>query len=281
MRACSYLCFNYIFGFIFMTLFVFCTPLFAEDEIIWRVSDWPPAYILDGPYKEQGMGDAVISFLKDRMPEYAHSTKKMNSKRLRTEVKAGKNICSVSILPRDYWAVSEADMIVLPQRIYIRRDKIGELDQEKSISLNEILNDKRLKAGVSYGRYPKKLNASIGNQLNKKKVINLPNYASLIKMLFSGRVDYVIEYPSIMAFFEKNLSSSGMVTGLNIKETENIPYVLVRVGCPKTDWGRKVIDKVNKILLRDRKKEEYLEPLLRWYGEEDQKKLKELYNQLF
>ena len=135
--------------------------------------------------------------------------------------------------------------------------------------------------GTSYGRYPKKLNAIIGNHLNKKNVINLPNYVSLIKMLFSGRVDYVIEYPSIMAFFEKNLSSSGMVTGLNIKETENIPYVLVRVGCPKTDWGRKVIDKVNKILLRDRKKEEYLEPLLRWYGEEDQKKLKELYNQLF
>ena len=62
-------------------------------------------------------------------------------------------------------------MIVLPQRIYIRRDKIGELDQEKSISLNEILNDKRLKAGVSYGRYPKKLNAIIGNHLNKKRFL--------------------------------------------------------------------------------------------------------------
>ncbi len=228
------------------------------------------------------MGDAVISFLKGRMPEYVHSTMKMNSKRLRAEVKAGKNICSVSILPRVYWTLSEVDMIVLPQRIYIRRDKIGELDQKKSISLNGILNDNRLKAGVSYGRYPKKLNAIIANHLNKKNIINLPNYASLIKMLFSGRVDYVIEYPSVMAFFEKSSSSnSGIVTGLNIKETENIPYVMVRAGCPKTDWGRKVIDKVNKILLRDRKKEEYLEPLLRWYGEEDQQMLIEFYNDLF
>jgi len=281
MRKCSYLCSSYLFGFVFMTLFVFCTPLFAEDEIIWRVSDWPPAYILDGPYKEQGMGDAVISFLKDRMPEYRHSTLKMNSKRLRTEVKAGKNICSVSILPRDYWTLSEADMIVLPHRIYVRRDKIGELDPKKPISLNEILNENRLKAGVSYGRYPKKLNAIVANYLNKKNVINLPNYASLIKMLFSGRVDYIIEYPSVMTFFEKESYKGGIVVGLNIKETENIPYVLVRAGCSKTEWGRKVIDKVNRILLRDRKKEEYLEPLLRWYGEEDQKNLKELYKQLF
>lgn len=35
------------------------------------------------------------------------------------------------------------------------------------------------------------------------------------------------------------------------------------------------------MLMRDRRKEEYIAPLLRWYGEEDQQKLKELYHQLF
>lgn len=281
MKKCMLLCFNYFLGFIFSTFFILYTSLNAQDQIIWRVSDWPPAYIFDGPYKGQGMGDGVISYLKDRLPEYEHSTMKMNSKRLKEEIKAGKNVCSATALRRGYYLNSEVDMLVLPQRIYIRRDKIGGMDQKSSISLDEILNDTSLKAGVSHGRYLKKLNAIVANHLNKKNITNIPNYASLIRMLFSGRVDYIIEYPSVIKYFETNYYQTGVITGLYIKEIENISYIKGLVGCPKTEWGRTVINKVNQILLRDRKREEYLEPLLRWYDEEDQKKLKEFYNQLF
>ncbi len=174
--------------------------LYAKDQVIWRVTDWPPIYILDGPHKGKGIADTIISTLISKLPEYEHSLLEMNSKRVREMIKNGERVCNVTALPRDFYLTSKLNIITFNQRIFIRDNKAGLLNQQETISLSEIMSKKELTAGVSMGRYPKILNNTISKYLNDSHIIDTPEYEGLLKMLFTGRVDYIIEYPMVMKY---------------------------------------------------------------------------------
>ena len=42
----------------------------TKEQLIWRVIDWPPFYILHGEDKGQGIYDQLISSMINYLPEY-------------------------------------------------------------------------------------------------------------------------------------------------------------------------------------------------------------------
>lgn len=253
----------------------------AKDTIQWRVFDWPPGYITEGPYKNQGTFDSIIRYLEGRMPEYHHSRINMTYKRLIAEIKKGTNVCCVAMTPRDYAYMSVTDVIELPHRIFIRKDKLHYIENMRSVSLDELLNNKRLKAGVNSGRYSKTLNAIFDKHEGQENLFDVPNYISTIKMLFTGRVDYMVEYSSIIKYYEKEMNQENIVTAIVIKEIENESHIVGTVACPKNEWGKTVIDRVNQVLLKGRTTPEYMEGLLRWYEGSDRETIKAIYKKNF
>jgi hypothetical protein len=210
----------------------------AKDTIQWRVTDWPPGHITEGPYKNQGTFDSIIRYLEGRMPEYHHSRINMTYKRLIAEIKKGINVCYVSATPRDYAYMSVTDVIELPHRIFIRKDKLHYIENMRSVSLDELLNNKRLKAGVNSGRYSKTLNAIFDKHEGQENLFDVPNYI-------------------------------------------NESHIVGHVCCPKNEWGKTVIDRVNQVLLKGRTTPEYMEGLLRWYGGSDRETIKRIYKKIF
>ena len=254
---------------------------FSQDTIRWRVTDWPPGYITHGPYKNQGTFDSIIHFLSKRMPAYQHTTVEMTFKRLVAEMKKGANVCYVSATPKPFADMSVIDVIELPHKIFIRKDKWRYLENKEIVSLDQLLADRRLKAGVSFSRYSPTLNSILEQHRGQENVIDVPNYMNLIKMLFSGRIDYLIEYSSVINYYERTLNKEGIVTGIAIRETRDEPYLAGHVACPATEWGRTVIERVNRVLRRGRTSPAYMEGLLRWYEGRDRETMTAIYEKLF
>ncbi len=74
-----------IYFFIFLSMTFLTTPLYSKETIIWRVTDWPPFYILEGAQKGTGIYDELISMIARNLPEYNHQRVPMNTARARKQ----------------------------------------------------------------------------------------------------------------------------------------------------------------------------------------------------
>lgn len=69
----------------------------------------------------------------------------------------------------------------------------------------------------------------------------------LTKMLLAERVDYIIEYPPMTQYVEKQLGITGDLAVYEIEEKSQM-WTPGWVACTKNEQGKKVTDKANTIL---------------------------------
>ena len=72
-----------------------------------------------------------------------------------------------------------------------------------------------------------------------------------MRMLKHDRVDYTIGYGYEARYLGRQLGFEGDVIAIPVREHSG--YIPVYAGCPKTNWGRKVIADVNAIIRTSRK----------------------------
>lgn len=263
---------------IFITLFWIChfpwTSASAENNepetIQWRVIDWPPVYILDGPLKGKGTGDELITLISKHLSEYSHERVIMSNARFDAQIQKGHKILNVTGLPAPHLINSIPTSIILPPHIIIRKDRIDEANPPKCFSLDDILSESGLIGGITKGRYGPGLNAVVNPHQHHPWIHQSPNYIDHIRMLYAGRIDYTIEYPSIVRYFEMTHEKMQVTTAVPICElSKSRPYVTGHVLCPKTDWGEKMVERINRIIKEERKTKTYRSMLLRWASEEN------------
>ncbi len=219
--------------------------LHANNNVTWRVVDWAPFYILDGEYKGQGLFDELIKVIANEMPESNHKRQPMNTRRVFIEMAKGENVCHPSALKETDAYLSLVNSFLLPHKVIYNKNKSQYFSASEVILKSLILNQ-ALTVGVSPGRYTEKLNQIVDDNLSKKNMYQLPHYKSLLGMLLAGRVDYIIEYPSVAQFFHQQKSGAGDFNSISIRESNDLPFVPVYFACPKTLWGKKMIKRLIK-----------------------------------
>ncbi|MCP4326665.1 MAG: hypothetical protein GY787_33530 [Alteromonadales bacterium] len=256
-----------------------CRNASAKEVVIWRVTDWPPFYILSGQDIGNGLYDNIIKLLADAMPEYEHKRVNMNTDRVLLEMSRGRNVCHPSVLPNTDATLSVVNSILLPHRIIINKSHPGIARLSNPISLDLLLANNWLKGGVTPRRYTEAINNIVEQHAFRDHLHNSPNYSTTIKNVLLGRLDYTIEYTPIISYTAKQLSITNNTTSLEVLETKNNPFLLVHIACPKNNWGEMMIAKINKILIAESKKEDFLTFRIQWYDEKDQQLLKLYYEQ--
>lgn len=259
---------------------LFSDALSAKETVAWRVTKWAPFYILEGSEKGKGLYDEMTTTVIKKMPEYNHVQQEMSTARVLREMKSGKKVCHPSVLPGTDATLSVLNSILLPHRLIMNNKKAG-LFSGSAVSLNQLLGDSRYYGGITQGRYSTELNDIVKNFEEEKHLYDFPIYDNLIKMLFKGRVDYIIEYPPIVTYMAKMLELKKSTVSLKIQETSKTPYLLVYFACPKNDWGKQMIAKINKILIEESKNSDFLEFRLRWYDESSRTYLKKVYQEIY
>jgi uncharacterized protein (TIGR02285 family) len=272
-----------LFGGLAFLLTGLAVPLSAQETTItWKISNWPPVYILEGPYAAQGAGDALIRFYAKRMPEYRHKTSNMSITRFYHEAQQGSRVCNVAGFPINGVLASLPNSVIVPHHIIIRRDKADLLTSTDQVSLKQLLSDQRLTAGLTRGRYGKLLNPIIDSQKESAHITHIPEYNNIIKMLFAGRIDYTIEYPPVIRYFEKLHDRDNEVLIIPIDEVVAAkPFLTAFVVCPQNQWGEQVIARVNRIIREERNSYRYREILLRWYDAQTRRQVGKYLDEAF
>ncbi len=283
------------FCFVLLVLFnltLSCAFAGEKPKVIWRVTEWPPFYFSTGPDKGEGLYDQMIKRYQLGMPEYEHVHVDMTTPRAMMQMKhetddVNTAVCHASMLFSSLIGVahiSNTSSILLPHKILARKEKADQIldlseDGGKSVSIEKLVLDKRFKGGLaSYGTH----HVLIKYQNHHDEMTNITlvseDYANLVRLLLNKRVDYIVQYSPTVQYFGSSEGGVQDVALIDIAETLKQPYIKVYVGCTKHDLGRKVISKVNEVLVKD---QQILDEIrIKWYTPAEQERLKELYQRL-
>ncbi|OKY24892.1 hypothetical protein [Thalassotalea sp. PP2-459] len=261
---------------IVLTFFHACAQ--ANETITWRIVDWPPFYILQGPDKGQGIYDSLLDQIILQMPSYHHKKVVMNTQRLRREFTKKTKVCSPSALSNTPALLSNTNSFLLPHQLIYHQDDFPSLKYQPSVSLVSILKASDTRIGVATQRYPRVINDILAVHLSDNRVVWQNNYNSLIRMFFRRRFDMLIEYPPVINYAKHMLGLSSNYSTISLDELSSSDYLPVHFACSDNDWGKQVIHRINQLLSQEAKQPNYLAPRLRWYEGEEKIRLTQYYH---
>lgn len=263
-----------------LSLISFSITIHSKETIIWRVTDWPPMYILEGPDKGKGLYDELITMFQKALPEFNHKNVVMNTTRAVRQMDKGDNYCHTSVMMKRVkgkYSISKLNSILLAHRIIIRSDKKGLIDNPSIMSIDDLIQNPILKGGLTSFRTHNALKKYEKDKEKLKLMYIEGAYKQMLHVLFLGRVDYTIQYTPVVRYHEKQFKKLGITDYIDIKESLSDPYINVYTACADTEIGRKVISKVDKVIEAERLKKKLEEIQLRWYDEKSKTRLKSYY----
>jgi len=261
---------------------IFSTSVIAEETVKWFVQEWKPFNITRGADKHTGSNDELIKYIHKFMPQYKIKWVKMDLNRFVESLKKKQDVCKVDFFKtsdREVYTIfsDEASVIDLNQRIFFFEKKAKRLNLKSPVSLDSLLANDKLKTYFPLARkYGSILDPIINAaEQGKSKIRKDIAAKKLIKNFYKKKIDYLVEYSPVVKYYADYAKPGDNLISYAIKETS--PYIKAHVGCADTEFGRKVMTDINKVLVEHRHSPEYLAIFEKWHSERDQKALRKYY----
>ncbi len=250
-----------------------------ENVITWIQWDDPPIFILSGPFVGQGLLDVTQKVVSTRLRQYIHKTIEGTVPRVLKEGEKKSPICNAGWLDTPQWGkifyFSKPVFVIPSNGILISSKHVEEVAKLRPYSLQKFLDAKpnwKLGVGRLYGEGIDEVLFN-NNYTKNPKIITISTSLKVHEMLHSDRIQYTLGYPFEAVYYNKLLKSDHEVEYLPL--TDNAQFVNVVVACPKTDWGKKVIEDVNKVLQDPKVLDEIKAGVDRWLIPRDRDRLTE------
>jgi uncharacterized protein (TIGR02285 family) len=226
-------------------------------KIIWYRMDYPPIYILSGPFQNKDLQAPVDGALKRALEAHGYTLSfgTANQERIRHDLQSGKPACS-SALVRDpkleeTFEYSIAHSLALPSGVLIAKRDLERfqrfLDTQGQLDLDALLADSGFRLGLAssrvYGGVIDELLARHGKSAHIFWRSGLDISDGVLRMLLGGRIHYTLMYPWEAVYLARQMRRESEIAALPVKGM--LPYVQVVAGCPKNAWGKAVIAIVN------------------------------------
>jgi len=230
----------------------------AEQRITWLMPEFALAESNAAKLPaRRGMAEPMLDELKKHWPEPAeHVAVLANVKRSWLMIEAGEPACHLVSLrtpEREARAFFYITHLVPPAQLVALPEVMARLPRnaQGEVGLNQVLQSAQLQGvlidGRSYG-------AALDAQLAQRPPPSVALYApvqfgtKLLQMVALGRGDYTIEYDFVLAAQREQLP---LLQKLETAPIQGASEMLMSgVACPRNDWGRAVIAKVERILGR-------------------------------
>lgn len=251
------------------------TSIFAQPTINWEKYNFPPYFIVDGPYAGIGIADKLFALIQKELPQYQHRNKVEAVPRIFRNLSQNELTCSsftrkagrekTMHFSNKAVLVPNLTLQLLTKDVLKLQLKIGSR-LPSSISLDSLLtNNPDIKIGV-------KPNKSYGVAVDrilkkhKKQTIKFAtevNILHILNMIHKKRIDFFIEYPPVSSFALKSENASDALTSIGIKESR-AQNTFTHIVCSKTPQGQSVIKAINDIISTHKKTIEYRSLVEKW-----------------
>ncbi|MCP4348760.1 MAG: transporter substrate-binding domain-containing protein [Desulfobacterales bacterium] len=259
----------------------------AKDQITWMKIHWPPLMVLENNQLKSGRAVLQLRLLEKDMPEYEHVYENMNWARFRFDATQGRHVCNpMAIKTENNKNVVELSIpftITLPCVVVAKKSTLARIGNPESISVPDLLSIQGIRGVVQDTRsYTAQVDAIIQKHIDGSNLTFRAIAAkSIIPMLLDNRIDYTIEYSYIADYLVKKAGGKMETIGM-IRINGYPPIVYGRVACPKNEWGKRVIQKVNDVLRKQRPTPYYRKLMeMSAYTEYDKRMIREKYETHF
>jgi len=273
-----------------LPVILFPLPASAKDAITWMEVSMPPFLFQEGPEKDQGYGNVVSAILRENLPEYDHFVMATNVTRHFHKFKQGEKVCGVGLYRTPereaFMHFSLPVLLTLPSVLITRKDKLADFGATSSIRLDAVLRNPNVVIGLSQDRsYGLQIDAILKRHEGRENLIHFGGQelsANYFKMLMLGRLDGLIGLPAEAMYHAEKMGLRDQVATLIIEENQQgYEGWLCAVGCPKNEWGRTVIDKIDKVLLEQRPTDRYRAAYERWLDANSLERYRAVYREVF
>ncbi|MBF0101030.1 MAG: transporter substrate-binding domain-containing protein [Desulfobacterales bacterium] len=270
-----------------MCLYVFMqdSNLWSKDTIIWGHACVPPLYFCEGE-KVTGVGADIENIIFENIPEYTHQRLSSNLERILENLKNQGLFCNASISKNPerekfaYYSIPQA--IVPPIHIFIRKTDQADFGGKAMVSLGDMLKNTKLKFGYPSGR-------SFGPEIDSiiKAHENDPHVSATysseivdqqINLLIDKRIDYTIGGYFALKLAAQKQGVEDKIMALQLDEKQD--YLVLYIVCPKNDWGKAMIGKINTILKKEISTQRYFDCFSPFYDEFTKNEFKKQYEKL-
>jgi uncharacterized protein (TIGR02285 family) len=263
---------------------VLAQPEVALEKIAWASLDFPPFQIVDGPHRGSGSFDGLRDLLVREIRDAEHETVTMTFARREDELRNGARLCSPGMfrtpVRERYLVYSTPALIHLDNRLVFLGRNASRFPPGAEVDLEKVFKDRRLVGGIIAGRsFAPNIDASIRRHAGSRNIeMRASKPAQLIELLLSGKIDYTIMFPHEAAFLEQQAGHSGLLGNRPIAGTP--PYIVTHVACTRSEWGERVVARVNRVIGEQRNLPEYRQFSERWYSAADQLLIRRYYPRL-
>jgi uncharacterized protein (TIGR02285 family) len=220
-------------------------------SITWLVGDSG----LASSSTQKRPSDFLLDWLTERLPELHHTRMPANAQRGWQLIVAGEPVCTSNLVrtpEREKAAYFSNIALYAAPQVYLRREALAGVprDGRGEVDLPRLLADTRFQGAVVRGRsYGVTIDAWLRARpaaATLKEVAAADFGSNLLPMLSRGRMDYVIEYPAAVLSLAPQHPAVRELLGLAIARTETL--LTVGVACPRTPWGLRMIQRIDRAL---------------------------------
>lgn len=251
-------------------LLLLASSAYAKPQLTWLQTDWPPHQIVSGPFQGQGTFDLLQQKIVAALPQFAHHNRLVSLARLEQIFQQQEAaVCTVGTL----YSAERAQ-----SRLFSKPMAVGPALAVGYIAGKLTAHPAMLPEGVDIGVLaldntitgafqPNRLYPEIVEPLLQHPGSNLSSHAltseiNAAALLAGNRVDYVMEYPERMQYYNQLLPQAAAlehraIAGANVA---SVSYIT----CSQDNVGQAAIEAINQVLPALWQNAEYQQAMRRW-----------------
>lgn len=263
---------------LFFLLLLSANTFGAPKSIPWATIDLPPLFIHSGKLAHEGICDLLMDELQAALPDIKHTETLFPNLRLKRKMQAGEKYCYPCLIhrttPIGSMLLSSPTMVYLPHVLVLKEEMRDYFIKQygNPVSLEKLLHSNAFLMGQQSGRmFSKEIQNVLDRYVSQGLEIpnNVGSTTSLMMLITLNRVDFTIEYPNVLNYF--NRTNEQNLAWLPIKENSD-HVVLGAVGCSgpdNDDFKYEAIEKINAILPGILESERYQNGVKKWFESVD------------
>ena len=240
-------------------------------EITWLQLDWPPHQIVEGTFTGEGTYDLLLSQIISKMPQFRHQVRLSNLQRVELAFNRGeKGICTMfGKLHTDERAKNRlfSKAMVVGSRLtigFLRTELVNHpAITSNLVDIKLLVADGSLIGAYQPDRqYPEDIQRSIVAEKTNLVGHNFTSEVNAVALLKSGRIDYVLEYPERLNYFNRLMDEPTELLYRRITSENRSVYSYI--ACSDDVIGAQAIAAINQLLPQLWQDNAYLNAMRRW-----------------